>query len=376
VSLLQEDLARNDPVSIETLTIEWENLRRFEVRVDPGLRVRVEGLAGRQTAEVEVSVKADPARQVLFVRDVSHLRQVNGGGRAIAGLFACSDRHRLAQAWLAAWVAAEDGRKALLLKLATQRAGEEQARTEREIAERQEALNAMAGEIADRTRTRRLAPTGSAPEEITAPPVHGSQPSGTGPRTLVDPATLSVADAAAPQEGPKAAGKKPGQAPAHPSRGSSSLPQPSPNGATPRGQSTARGFTDLDKESVGMALLRKIVEDDTVTITDLRGQQGFGADAQDSRGRFYELKVHLGEEPDVVRMEDSESLRALSVPGNYYLVVISNVEGAEARPKVRFIADPIRQLTVNHASAMTLSGVRTAEDSLVYNLEPTDGEHP
>jgi hypothetical protein len=124
-----------------------------------------------------------------------------------------------------------------------------------------------------------------------------------------------------------------------------------------------------------MVLLRKIIEDDTVTLTDLRGQHGFGADAQDSRGRFYELKVHLGEEPDVVRMEDSESLRALSAPRNYYLVVISNVEGAEARPKVRLIADPISQLTVNHASAMTLSGVRTAEDSLVYNLEATEGEH-
>jgi hypothetical protein len=121
-----------------------------------------------------------------------------------------------------------------------------------------------------------------------------------------------------------------------------------------------------------MALLRKIIEDDTVTITDHRGQHGFGADAQDSRGRFYELKVHLGDEPDVVRMEDSEILRALSTPDRYYLVVISNVEGAGARPQVRIITDPVRQLTVNQASAMTLSGVRTAKSSLVYNLEPTD----
>lgn len=120
-----------------------------------------------------------------------------------------------------------------------------------------------------------------------------------------------------------------------------------------------------------MALLRKIVEDDAVMITDHRGQHGFGADAQDNRGRFYELKVYLGEEPDVVRMEDTEILRALSAPDKYYLVVISNVEGAGAHPKVRLIADPVRQLAVNHATAMTLSGVRTAKDSLVYNLEPT-----
>jgi hypothetical protein len=153
------------------------------------------------------------------------------------------------------------------------------------------------------------------------------------------------------------------------------LPQPSPNGATPRGQSAPRSFTDLDKESVGLALLRKIIEDGTVTITDHRGQHGFGADAQDNLGRYYELKVYLGDEPDAVRMEDSEVLRALSVPGKYFLVVISNVEGADARPTVRIIADPVRQLTVSNASAMTLSGVRAAEDSLVYNMEPSEGEH-
>lgn len=372
VSLLQEDLARNDPASMGTLTIEWERLRLFEVRVDPSLRVHVEGLAGRPTAEVEVSVKADLAARVLFVRDVAHLRQVNGGGRAIAGLFASPNRHRLAQAWLAAWVAAEDGRTALLLKLAAQQAAEEQAKAERDMADRQEALRKMAGEIADRTHTRRPTSTGQATgQRTTVPNAQAPQPLGPEPRVLVDPETLSMTSPDTPREEPAAAEQEPNQGPARPSRSSSPLPQPSPNGSTPRGQSIPRSFTDLDKESVGMALLRKIVEDGSVTITDHRGQHGFGADAQDNRGRFYELKVYLGEEPNVVRMEDTEIQRALSAPDNYYLVVISNVEGAGAHPKVRLIADPVRQLTVNHATAMTLSGVRTAEDSLVYNLEPT-----
>jgi hypothetical protein len=372
VSLLQEDLARNDPVSIGTLTIEWEYLRQFEVRVDPSLRVRVDGIAGRPAAEIEVSVKADPNLRVIFARDVSRLRQVNGAGRAIAGLFASSARHRLAQAWLAAWVAAEDGRTALLLNLAAQRAAEEQARAEHDMAERQEALRKMAGEIADRTRTRRPPSTGpAADQKATVPSAQGPQPRSES-RVLIDPETLSIASPDTTHEGPMAPGRNPSQAQARSSRSSSSLPQPSPNGATPHGHSTPRSFTDLDKESVGMALLRKIIESAAVTITDHRGQHGFGADAQDSRGRFYELKVYLNEEPDVVRMEDSEILRALSTPDKYYLVVISNIEGAGAHPKVRIIADPVRQLTVNHASAMTLSGIRAAEGSLVYNLEPTD----
>jgi hypothetical protein len=70
--------------------------------------------------------------------------------------------------------------------------------------------------------------------------------------------------------------------------------------------------------------------------------------------------------------EESEILSALGAPDKYFLVVISNIQGAGAHPKVRIIADPVRQLAVNHASAMTLSGIRDAEGSLVYNLAPTD----
>jgi hypothetical protein len=73
----------------------------------------------------------------------------------------------------------------------------------------------------------------------------------------------------------------------------------------PRGQATPRTFTDLEKETIGLALLRKVIETDAITLTDHRGQHGLGADAQDNLGSFYELKVHLGQEPDLVRTEDS-----------------------------------------------------------------------
>ena len=369
VALLQEDLARNDPASIEALTVPWDHLRQFEVRVDPGLRVQVGGLPGQPY--IEVPVKVDSARRVMFVRDADYLRQVNRGGRAVAGLFSSSDRHRLAQAWLAAWVAAEDGRTAQRLQLAVQQAAEEQALAEQAIAERQEALKTMAGEIGN--RARRPIPAGPpASQKGTGSSPHGAHPLNSEPRILVDPDALSVIHPGVAREGPAPVGQRTSRPPTP--RGPSPFPQPSPNGATPRGQSTPRSFTDLDKESVGLALLRKIVEDGTITITDHRGQHGFGADAQDSLGRYYELKVHLGDEPDAVRMEESEVLRALTVRSKYFLVVISNVEGADAHPTVRVIADPIGQLAVSNASAMTLSGIRAAEDSLVYNLEPADDE--
>ena len=94
-----------------------------------------------------------------------------------------------------------------------------------------------------------------------------------------------------------------------------------------------------------------------------------GADAIDSLDRFFELKVHLGDEPDVIRLEESEIRRALST-SDFFLVVVSNLEGVNARPKVRIIVDPVHQLTMTQSSAVSFTGVRAAEHSLVYNLGP------
>ena len=91
---------------------------------------------------------------------------------------------------------------------------------------------------------------------------------------------------------------------------------------------------------------------------------------------FFELKVHLGDEPDVIRLEESEIRRALSTP-NFFLVVVSNVEGVDARPKVRIIVDPVHQLAMTQTSSVGFTGVRSAEHSLVYDLGPLgDGDAP
>jgi hypothetical protein len=88
----------------------------------------------------------------------------------------------------------------------------------------------------------------------------------------------------------------------------------------------------------------------------------------DTLDRFYELKVHLGDEPDTIRLEESQIRRALSTP-NFFLVVVSDIEGADARPKVRIIVYPVHQLTMTHSSSVSYTGVRSTEHSLVYHLE-------
>jgi hypothetical protein len=124
---------------------------------------------------------------------------------------------------------------------------------------------------------------------------------------------------------------------------------------------------------VGLDLARLVLGGDETDIVDLRRQHGVGADAVDDMDRFFELKVHLNDEPDAIRLEESQIRRALSTP-DFFVVVVSNIEGVNARPKVRIIADPVHQLTMTESSSVIFTGVRSAEHSLVYDLEPFSEE--
>lgn len=371
VSLLQDDLARNEPAMARALTAGWDRLGDVEVRIDPDLRVRVDGLIGRAPVEIDVATKVDVSSGILFLRDSRLLRQPEGGGRAVAGLFVGADQRHLAQAWLAACVAADEGRTAQRLRLADQEAAEERARREQEMAERAAALGEeISGRQQGRSRRRPGRTTGSGAAPGAAPgdgqpePPPPPQPR---PRVLVDPSSVVVLN---PDGRP--GGGSPGRSgTGRRRRGSGPLPEPNRNAGAPRGATGAASFTALDKESVGMALARMVLAGDEDEIADLRAQHGVGADAVDSLDRFFELKVHLGDEPDVIRLEESEIRRALSTP-DFFLVVVSNVEGAEARPKVRIIVDPVHQLTMTQSSAVSFTGVRGAEHSLVYDLGPDD----
>ena len=371
VSLLQDDLARNDPRSAGALTVGWDRLREFEVRVNPDLRVWVEGLTRSHVAQIDVATKADVSCDALFLREGRLLRRVDGGGRAIASLFATSDRRQLAQAWLAACVAADEGLTAQRLELAEQRAAEESARTDREMAERTSALGReIATRNADSRRRRPAKSAGpSSGSGISGPSPQPPPPPQPKPRVLVDPSTLIVVDAKGRPRGSAGIGPSLRRA----GRGSSPLPSPNRNAAPPRGVTAAPSFTPLDKESVGMELARVVLGGDAAEIVDLRAQHGVGADAIDTLDRFFELKVHLGDEPDTIRLEESQIRRALSTP-DFFLIVVSNIEGADARPKVRIIVDPVHQLAMTQSSSVSFTGVRSAEHSLVYDLRQVADE--
>ncbi len=136
-----------------------------------------------------------------------------------------------------------------------------------------------------------------------------------------------------------------------------------------------RGYSDVDREDVGLELLRRVLGSDLDQIVDLRTQRGVGADAVDQLENYYELKVSAGSEPDQVTLTNSEVQRALTTP-DFFLVVVSNIEeGGEARPTIRLVVDPVNQLRPTDRGTITLSGLREAT-SLVYEFASIDDQPP
>ena len=121
-----------------------------------------------------------------------------------------------------------------------------------------------------------------------------------------------------------------------------------------------------------MEIVYKLLTSDRQEIMDLRSQRNVGADAFDQMRNFYELKVIEGAEPDQVTLTNSEVQRARS-DNKFFLIVVSGLEGNNARPKVRVFVDPLNQLQQTYNGSITLSGVHSTE-SLVYEFAASDGE--
>ena len=361
LSLLEEDLARNDPELFEGIHVPWETLGGLEVRVHPSLMLRVhtalDGTAAQYISEVDA--KVDTTLGSMFVSRSSVLPRVDGGGRALAALFEGNTR-RLAQAWRAACDQAEVGIEAHRVELARQRDERERTHVEQEIRNRtssfREATAASGGAEKATSSTR-----GGRRSRDAGPKAIDMGP----PRTLVDPNSLEIVD-------PKGRIEKGAGAP-HPKRSRTKrLADPAVVSAPPWNRTPIRGYSDKDKEDVGMDLVDMLLSSDRQEIVDIRTQRNVGADAIDNLKQFYELKVIAGVEPDRVILTNSEVQRAMS-DDKFFLIVVSGIEGIDARPKVRVFVDPLNQLQQTYNGSITLSGVRSTE-SLVYDFAPADSE--
>ena len=363
---LREDLGRNDSRLAESVRIPWDCLSGFSVRIHPSLALGVTVRQGStaEMYEIEIPAKVDSHRCAVFLKSPSELMSVDGGGRALSTLFE-GDPRRLAQAWRAACDRAEAGREAQPIELAEQRARREREQNELEIESRTTAFRELtAAKHATRgSRGRSVITSTSTRSTIDGREDDEAATKLRVPRVLVDPQSLRLVDPHGRiEEGAGSTQHKTGR--------SRQLVEPRLGSGGPRNRSPLPGYSDLDKETVGRELVRMVLSSDRDELVDLRSQRGVGADAVDELENYYEFKVSAGAEPDRVTLTDAEVQRALSTP-DFFLVVVSGVEGVDARPMVRVFVDPLKQLRLTDRGTITLSGVRSAQ-SLVYDFARID----
>ena len=224
---------------------------------------------------------------------------------------------------------------------------------------------------AKHSAARRSSGRGAATTKSSGPAVNESEDGGAAEslrstRVLVDPQMLRLVD----PEGRIEVGSGSTQGKTNRNR---QLAEPNLRSKAPQNRLPIRGYSDLNKEDVGMELAKELLGSDRADIVDIRTQRGVGADAVDMVGElrsFFELKVSARDESDTVTLTNSEVKRALSTK-DFFLVIVSNVEGVDARPKVRVVVDPLNQLNKTDRGSITLSGVRKSK-SIVYEFAPVN----
>ena len=363
VDNLQADLAMSDQAAEASLTLSWETLAGFRVAVMPDLRVRL--VEETQGTDEKVSLDAwlDPATETLYVTDGMAAGKPRAGGYAVASVFT-EDSRRISHDWVAAWSAAEEGYRAEQIMTAARLEAEQKK-------ERDEAIDQSLHDMSERgkagrksqgsKRTASSAAGGSSAE----PPAAKSKP----PRLLIDPDDLELRNDDGEFVGQESDAE--GRPAPRPSgrlrRPDTSRPyQPSTSGPGPQ------NYTEAERQSVGMRLVRRVLGGDEQEIVDIRHQHNVGADAVDQLRNFYELKIQSGSIPDEISLTRAEFLLAQETK-DWFLVVVGNVEQSDAEPEVRIIPDALHQLTTKPQGSVTLAGVRSAK-ALRYSFRRREGD--
>ncbi|MFD7222879.1 hypothetical protein ACFV9P_17870 [Streptomyces sp. NPDC059892] len=369
VTSLQDTLVRDEPTAAEAFT-DWAWLMELEVRVLPGLRIRLNPNEDDEVIEIPVDAHVDREAKALLVDSPGALRTARGGGLAVASLFAAERAHvghRWRDLWEEDWP--QDAPVTPLVP-SGQQDHEDRERLVSQLRERQ--LSRPAGPTVPAQASGQVKPpTGVlSPRSIPASPLIPT-PSGVGPQPAPLPArklvSLTELQARTPQSTLTTSSPQHRSAPSARSRRATSLPQPRQGGAAPSEHAGLLGYQDRDKEKTVLALLAGILGVSGRTLEDQRGLQRLGADAVDSTGHFYEIKAHGGAEPADVSLTSAELTRALAEGNNYSLVIASNLEEGRGTPTLRIITDPLRFFEVETMADVKLKSVRDADaDAAVW----------
>ncbi|MEU8966057.1 hypothetical protein AB0C89_30710 [Streptomyces sp. NPDC048491] len=396
VAALQDLLVRDEPETAEAFT-GWTWLASLEVRLLPGLRIRLDPGGPYEPIEISADAQIDRGRNTLFLRSHTALTTKAGAGAAIAAHFA-AERSRVGHSWRDVWEERlVEGAAGAALTSAGQRDREERQRLAEELRQRAQ-LAPTAPMPNGKPTAQRGAGTGAAipagPIGIVPLPRTGSIPEtapgspGPSPQTGLQHATAArpLVEAAAfdvlpdkvtrigtPSTPDSTPVRRPGTAGPSPRQHEPSLSEPRPGGAPPRSQSSPLSYADYHKEELVIQALRRILQEQGVELYDQRGVSGVGADVYDSTGRYYEIKAHGRAIPGELTLTRSEFVRAWSEGENYTLVIASHLETGAGKPTLRLVNDPVHHFEVKLPTEVHLKGVRDVSvESTVYEWPSTE----
>ncbi|PGH47187.1 sacsin N-terminal ATP-binding-like domain-containing protein [Streptomyces sp. Ru87] len=384
VVALQDLLVRDEPEVAESFT-DWTWLAGLEVRLHPGLRIRLVPGGGHEPIELPIDAQIDRELGTIFIRSVEALRAKGGAGTAIASLFA-TDRTRVGHRWRDVWEEnlVETVREGALTSTGQQDQEERQRLDEQLRRREQENPPSRPLPSASASRPAPLRPVGGVPAPRPAsdappaplpsvPPPFPRPEQLPRPRRLVGaaefdkrPRKVTRTGTPSPHSGTSSR-SVPTRTGGIKRRSSYYLPQPRPGGASPREQSAPLGYRDPDKERLVLRALRQILREQGIELEDQRGVWGLGADAFDSVGRYYEIKAHGGAVPPELTLTRAEFVRALSEGENYTLVIASYLEEDTGTPTLRLVTDPVNRFEVEPPTDVRLKGIHDTDvDSTLY----------
>lgn len=358
VANLRADLALSDPNSERSLRVSWDELAALSIRQSAQLRVRLVEPTYGLDETVELDTWLALSAGAFYVTDERAIGSPGSGGYAIASVFE-GDARRIAHDWVAAWSVALEGRREEDITTAARLDSERKK-------ERDEQADGLLRELAEQSKNRRATNAGI-PDAKRGKAAASSRVAETKPqptRQLVDPDSVSLRNedgeivgvvAATGNESPYGKAKKSPIASGRPRDPDASNPKkPSADGG--RG---IKNYSDEERESVGLALVRRVLGGNEEQIVDIRHQRNVGADAIDILDNFFELKVYAGPIPETISLTSSEFLRAQET-AQFFLVVVGNVERGARDPEVRIIQAPLSHLSVLPQGSVNLGGVRDA----------------
>lgn len=336
---LQDYLAVHHPGLHDRIPMaQWRDLRKALVIVGSGWTIRVRG-SRRRTVRLQTRAHLfrDPLRLCVLHED--EMAAYDSGGQAIASFFvgddpAPEDRSTLALAWAYAFDARGEDRQEIDLS-----APDEPEDAPAPSPDAFERFSRQSRRKRITLRTKGKAPPEQAP-----------------PRELVDldELRLSAVNATFLE------GKRRGKLKASPGAKVSDPSKTRERGGTGRRpRAGQRHYTDRDREDVAWTLVDAMLSaSHGLVLEDIRDQPTTGADAVDrDQDIWVELKAHGQDAGDSLRLEPAEAQRAEEKRGNYWLVVVWNLEKPRT-PELVVIPDPLRRLDTYLGRGLKLTGIR------------------